>query len=210
MLHLLTTSCTIKHRDETGTVTSTEDTGCFLEALMDVQPDGDEPWVVGTETYRRVWSLYLRPQQTITAADRVDVGEFEYDVVDVRRLTNPRTGVEHHVVASVTRVAPGDTTVAIRRPALGGDDYSGATYTTVATGVRAWVTPLYGAESATGGQSVVTFRLQADPCDLRHYDQVVDERTGEVFDVLWVRAVGIAAGRAHVEGELKRVEGSAA
>lgn len=88
------------------------------------------------------------------------------------------------------------TTITIKRPpasADGTDPYEGsAALDTVATGIRATFSSPGGlvgsAGRATESQEVVDWRLLADPCDLQHYDTVVDDTTGAEFGVIWARA----------------------
>lgn len=91
------------------------------------------------------------------------------------------------------------TTVTIKRPPAaddGKDPYDAkAAMTTVATGVRAaFVSPSGGASigggenGITGSQEVVGWQLLADPCDLQHYDTVVDETTTQQFSVAWAKS----------------------
>lgn len=62
------------------------------------------------------------------------------------------------------------------------------TYATLATGIRAHIGGPGGAEVVSGGsREDVTFRLDADPCDLRHFDRVLDEATAETYEVVWVK-----------------------
>ncbi len=90
------------------------------------------------------------------------------------------------------------TTIRILRPPEaddGADPYDAKSPPdTIVTGVRAaFVAPSGGASigggerGITGSQEVVGWRLLADPCDLRHYDTVVDETTDQQYSVAWAK-----------------------
>lgn len=78
---------------------------------------------------------------------------------------------------------------------------------TIAAGVRAVIGSPAGAEDITGAeQETVTFRLDCDPTDLQHRDQVVDDQTGDVFDVVWSRdRTGL--GLDYTQAGLRQVQG---
>lgn len=77
----------------------------------------------------------------------------------------------------------------------------------VAAGVRAHLSSPSGRERTAGGsQEVVEFRLACDPVDLRHTDQVRDETTGLVYEVVWTRERQ-ALGLDHTQAGLKQVTG---
>lgn len=80
------------------------------------------------------------------------------------------------------------TTITITRPAVVGDPYDAAeTTSTVASGVRAHISAPSGREAQRGGeQQTVDKILDADPVDLRHTDRVVDDGTGQTYEVAWV------------------------
>lgn len=76
----------------------------------------------------------------------------------------------------------------------------------VASGVRAHIGSQGGTEVRRGGaQETVTWRLDADPVDLRHGDQVLDERTGDTFTVDSAR-LRTGLGWDHVEAGLRQVD----
>jgi len=82
------------------------------------------------------------------------------------------------------------TTIAVLRSDQDGtqDAIDGVTLSTLATGVRAVIGSDSGTETNAGGSSEqVSARLDCDPTDLRHVDQVTDEATGETWHVTWVR-----------------------
>lgn len=70
------------------------------------------------------------------------------------------------------------------------DGYEAApTETTIASGVRAHLSAPSGTEQQqTGSAETVTWRLLCDPTDLHHADLIIDEPTGQRFDVEWTRA----------------------
>lgn len=77
------------------------------------------------------------------------------------------------------------------------------------TGIAAHISSPSGVESEAGGtQTLMAFRLSADPCDLQHTDRVLDEVTGQIYEVLW-SAVFDALELEHVEAGLRQVLGTA-
>lgn len=78
---------------------------------------------------------------------------------------------------------------------------------TVASGVRAHISSPGGSENVAGGsQEVVTFRLDCDPTDITNTDQVQDETTDALYEVVWVeQRQGL--GLDHTVADLKRVTG---
>lgn len=105
-------------------------------------------------------------------------------------------------------IAVATTTVTISRalPADDQDPYdTPATPAPVATGVRAVIGSEAGRLAVAGGaQETVTWRLTADPCDLRALDQVVDDQTGDTYQVQWARA-RTGLGLDHTEARLQQV-----
>lgn len=91
------------------------------------------------------------------------------------------------------------TLITVKRPPPaddGADPYDAKSpMTTVASGVRALFSSPSGGASLgggefgdTGSQEAVQWTLLADPCDLRHYDTVYDEATGQPYAVAWAKA----------------------
>lgn len=82
------------------------------------------------------------------------------------------------------------TTVALLVPSA--DDWGGAgsVWTTVGTGIRAHLSALSGAASSAqeGQGSAVTHRLLCDPAAVTPDMRVLDETTGETYQVDWVQA----------------------
>jgi hypothetical protein len=104
------------------------------------------------------------------------------------------------------------TTISIRRPGGGGsgDDYDPpVAATTVGAGVRAVIRSPGGSEVVTNGdRETVTWALDADPCDLTYADVVVDDATGDRYDVLWARErAGPGGALAHVVAALRQTRG---
>jgi hypothetical protein len=101
------------------------------------------------------------------------------------------------------------TTVSVLRADLDNvDPYDPApTPATVASGVRAVISSPAGTEQVAGGQQeIVNFRLDCDTTDLRHRDQIVDDASGERFDVVWVHdRTGL--GLDYTQAGLRQVEG---
>ena len=79
----------------------------------------------------------------------------------------------------------------------------------VATGVRAHISTGRGSEDRAGSdRSVVQFRMSCDPLavGLLHTDQVVDEQSGEVYEVRWaVARVGL--GMDHIQAGMDQISG---
>ena len=82
------------------------------------------------------------------------------------------------------------TTVTVSRSSQDGtkDLRSTITWSTYAAGVRAHIGEPAGVETVAGGsREDVAFRLDCDPCAIRHDDRVTDDSTGEVYTVEWVK-----------------------
>ena len=80
----------------------------------------------------------------------------------------------------------------------------------IASGIRAHISTSSGRENTDGGsQEVVEFRFDCDPTDVTSQDQMVDERTNEVYEVVWTRQrlEFAAVGLGYVQGGLKKVTG---
>ncbi len=115
------------------------------------------------------------------------------------------------------------TTVTIKRPPTADDgkdpyDVPSAALSTVASGIRALFAAPSGGSSVGGGehgatssQEAVGWTLLADPCDLRHYDTVIDETTTKTYGVAWAKSrVDPDAGLNHVVAGVTEIEGAAA
>lgn len=111
------------------------------------------------------------------------------------------------------------TTITILRPTVVDGDKDGypdeePTWGTVSSGTRAVVSSGRKTSVSGGGttiregseQFIGTFRMAADPCDLRHTDRVLDEKTQTVYRVDWV-AQALGLGLDHVSAGLEFVEG---
>lgn len=81
----------------------------------------------------------------------------------------------------------------------------------VVTGVRAVIATASGSEELYSGasQERIYFKLNADPCDMRHDDVVRDDKTGEEYEATWVhqRMGGLLD---HTEAGLRQVRGAMA
>jgi hypothetical protein len=78
---------------------------------------------------------------------------------------------------------------------------------TVASGVRAVVTPPSASVALSGGDRVVyTGQLTCDPVDLRADDTVTDSTSGLTWMVLWAQPVN-AVGLTFVRAQLRLVQG---
>lgn len=100
------------------------------------------------------------------------------------------------------------TTITVRRPTVtGGDPYDGAVTTAVAAAsVRAHISAPAGVETLRGGQQEsLEWRLACDPVALDNADQVIDDQTGLVYEVVWA-AARTGLGLDHVEAGLRRTE----
>jgi len=82
-------------------------------------------------------------------------------------------------------------------------------YEDVASGVRGTVSGPGGGEQDVGGsQELVSWRIDLDPCDLRHDDEITDEQTGVRYRVTWaVPRNGL--GLDHMTGAVRTVKGAA-
>jgi hypothetical protein len=101
------------------------------------------------------------------------------------------------------------TTIAVLRtkgPDQYDEPYGGDTPVdreTVASGVRAVIDRPSGREQVAGGeQSLVDLSLVCDRCDINYRDLVQDERSNEVYRVVWTLDYGD-----HLEGGLQIVKG---
>lgn len=105
------------------------------------------------------------------------------------------------------------TTITVLRPNAADEPYetpAGASVA-VATGVRAHISTSRGDEATAGGdQEVVFFRMSCDPIPadvgLDHFDQIQDEATGELYEVVWAR-YRRGLGLEHHEAGLRQVAG---
>lgn len=104
------------------------------------------------------------------------------------------------------------TTITVQRTALlaTADPYDAVTAApeTVASGVRAHLSAPGGFETQ-GGQSAqedVTWRLSCDPCEINSECVVVDDTTGDTFEIEWAR-LRTGLGLDHVEAGLRQVSG---
>jgi len=79
----------------------------------------------------------------------------------------------------------------------------------IAEDVRSNISSPFGRERNLGGvQEVVEFSLSCDPVDLTNLDQVEDQDTGEMFEVVWARQ-RVGFGLDHTRAGLKQVTGVA-
>jgi hypothetical protein len=81
---------------------------------------------------------------------------------------------------------------------------------TVASGIRAHISVSSGVEDVAAGasQERILFRLHCDPFDagIHHEDTVVDDTTGETFEVVWSHAI-YALDLDHIEAGIRQVTG---
>lgn len=105
----------------------------------------------------------------------------------------------HTTTVTVTRV-PRDSTRDGYDPAPDPD--------TIETGLRAHIGSPSGSQNiTTGDRTVVRFVLSTDPADIQADDTVTDDRTGEVYRVVWARNRA-ALGLDHVQGAIEQVGGA--
>lgn len=111
------------------------------------------------------------------------------------------------VQRQVTAVLPiATTTIAITRPQPADDPYDAPGIPdSVDSGVRATIGAERGRTAQQGTQQeTVSWRLDADLCDLIHGDIVTDERTGDTYRADWVRPRA-GLGLDHIEASLTQV-----
>lgn len=101
------------------------------------------------------------------------------------------------------------TTVRVERPAQDGDPYESTSSSTLADGVPAHISTPSGADLRIGGKTeVVDAILLAPKCPvLVRTDLVVDETTGDTWQVTWTR-VRIGLGLDHQKAGLVAVKGA--
>lgn len=76
-----------------------------------------------------------------------------------------------------------------------------------AKGVRAVIGAPGGSEIVRGGeQEVVMYSLHCDPVNIDHTSRVLDEKTGEQFEVVWIKK-RTGLGMSYMTGQLRQVEG---
>ena len=104
-------------------------------------------------------------------------------------------------------IAVATTTVTVRT-ITEDEPGEGRTVTSTARHVRAHFSAVSGSESTSpgGGQSTLSGTALLDPCTVAHTDQLVDENTGEVWEVQATR-LNRGVGLDHVRCEVKRIEG---
>jgi hypothetical protein len=101
------------------------------------------------------------------------------------------------------------TTISIERRGDESANYEAATLTAVAAGVRAHIGTPAGTEFLRGGtRETVTFHLDCDPVELDSECEVVDDQTGERYQVIWAKARR-GLGLDHVAADLRQVSGVA-
>jgi len=103
------------------------------------------------------------------------------------------------------------TTVTVKRPTTdpGTQDpwETPAGTSTLATGIRAVISPSSGSSGAPGDTEVVEFKLVSDPTDIDYLDQIVDEFDDKVYEVVWAITTPGIAGLGHTAAGLKRSTG---
>jgi hypothetical protein len=110
---------------------------------------------------------------------------------------------------AATVIAVATTTVTVRT-VTEAEPGEGRTVSATARNVRAHFSAVSGGESTRpgGGQSTLSGTALLDPCTVAHTDQLVDENTGEVWEVLSAR-LHRGVGLDHVRCEVERIEGYA-
>lgn len=103
---------------------------------------------------------------------------------------------------------PAATTTVTWKAASEPEPGEGRTFSTRASGVRAVISSPNGRAQgqAGGGREVIDAVLNCDPVSGEHTDLVVDDTTGETWEVVWVeqrKGLGVD----HTRAGLKRVAG---
>lgn len=108
----------------------------------------------------------------------------------------------------MTGVLISTTTVSIKRQSGVIDPYEPATETTVCSGVSAHIGDPSGSDRSVGGDKEIVTAVALLPAgiDVRHSDDLVDERTCERYFVAWVRSRA-GLGLDHVKAGLRAVKG---
>lgn len=151
-------------------------------------------------------TVYFRPPLTLEAGAVLVLRGAARTVAEVEQWNTAGT------VAKLVNQEAGFTTITIRRPDPAVDavqDPYGAGYgtpsdipnqwTTVATDVQATIKPGSGATVRPGDSEEITYSLDADPCDLRHTDHVIDNADGTVYAVQWAHTSPGLRGRTTAE-----------
>ena len=104
-LALLTQTVSIEHVTEGPGV---DDYGVATKAIADtitvaglLEPISEQEQLVGAETYRTEFHLYLPPGTAIKEQDLVVVDGRQYEVQEILPYFNPRTASAHHIMARV-------------------------------------------------------------------------------------------------------------
>lgn len=99
------------------------------------------------------------------------------------------------------------TTISVQTTAASGDPYEDAVVSAGAAHVRAHIGSPNGRERIVGGQKeTLDAALDCDPCAITHLNRIVDDVTGERFEVVWIKSRQ-GLGLDHMEGGLRRVSG---
>lgn len=112
--HLLTRECTIVRRTPSG---DTDDYGNDIPAetttvtVCELQQTQRTEGADAGETSATTWLLILPANTLLDTSDSVSVSGHEYELVgDPWTARNPETGVDHHLEATVQRVAGAEDT----------------------------------------------------------------------------------------------------
>lgn len=101
------------------------------------------------------------------------------------------------------------TTITVSRRGSESANYETPILTVVASGVRAHIGSPFGSETLQGGsRESVAFRLDCDPVELDSECRVTDERTAELYEVIWAKQRK-GLGLDHTVADLRQVSGSA-
>ena len=107
-------------------------------------------------------------------------------------------------VPAAGRIPLATTTIAVLDH-VQAEPYEAETWPVVSSGTRAVIGAPTGREGrASGSAETIDAVLNADPVQVTHGQRVLDERTGESWDVVWVqdrRGLGLD----HVRAGLRRV-----
>ena len=109
-------------------------------------------------------------------------------------------------------IALATTTIQVRRPADSSDvdpweREDAPASESLASGVRADISINTGRSHGPGDTQTLEFLLICDPTALTFHDQVIDEKTGQLYDVQWVHPTPGTPGLEHIQAGLKTVTG---
>lgn len=109
------------------------------------------------------------------------------------------------------------TTISVKRPDSASDgstdpwaypdDPAPAEASVVHTGVRAVISAGGGRSIGPGDNEAIEFSLVCDPVAITHRDVVIDEVTGQEFEVTWALTTNGVAGLGNTRAGMKTIKG---